>query len=63
MLTIFNMRGQKIRTLVDGQYGAGYHSVRWDGKDESGNAAASGVYVYQFRASEFLQIRKMLLLR
>ncbi len=62
-LRIFNMLGQEIRTLVDSQYGAGYHSVRWDGKTESGNAAASGVYVYQFRAGDFLQTRKMLLLR
>ncbi len=63
VLKIFNVRGQEIRTLVDADYGAGYHSARWDGKNESGKAAASGVYVYQFRAGSFSHVKKMLLVR
>ncbi len=48
-LTIFNIVGQRVRTLVDGPKTAGYHSVRWDGKDDFGNEVASGVYVYRIR--------------
>ncbi len=60
---IFNLLGEEIRTLVDEERAAGYHTLRWDGKDKNGNAAASGVYLYQYRAGDFLQVRKMSLLR
>ncbi len=47
--TIFNIVGQKVRSLLNGPKAAGYHSVLWDGKDEFGNEVASGVYVYRIR--------------
>lgn len=63
ILRIFNVRGQVIRTLVEAQYEPGYHSIGWDGKDKNGNAASSGIYLYQLRAGSFAQIRKMTLLK
>jgi hypothetical protein len=63
VLKIFNILGSEVRTLVDKQYEAGYHNVRWDGKDKQGNPVASGVYLYQLRAGSFSQVRKMSLLR
>jgi hypothetical protein len=60
---IFSTLGEEIRTVVDGQYEAGYHRVRWDGKDKNGNPMASGMYLYQLRAGNFSQVRKMSLLR
>jgi hypothetical protein len=63
VVKIFNINGEEIRALVDGQYEAGYHRVRWDGKDKNGNAVASGVYLYQLRAGSFSQVKKMSLLR
>ena len=60
---IFNTLGQEIRTLTDIHYEAGFHSVRWDGKDNNGNAVSSGIYLYQLQAGSFSQIRKMTLLR
>jgi len=62
-LTIFNLQGQKIRTLFSGQQSAGTHRVKWNGVDENGNAVASGVYLCQMRAGKFVKARKMLLLR
>ena len=62
-LTIFNLQGQKIRTLFSGQQSAGTHRVKWNGVDENGNAVASGVYLYQIRAGKFVKARKMSLLR
>jgi len=63
VLRIFNTLGQEIRTLVNAQYEAGYHSVRWDAKDKNGNTVPSGVYLYQLRAGEFAQVKKMSLIR
>jgi flagellar hook assembly protein FlgD len=63
VVKIFNINGEEIRTLVDTPYQAGYHRVRWDGKDKHGNPAASGVYLYQLQAGSFSQVRKMSLLR
>ena len=63
VLKIFTMIGEEIRTLVDEQREAGYHSVNWDGKDENGHPVASGVYLYQLRAGSFSQVQKMNLLR
>lgn len=63
VVSIFNVLGEKIRTLVDAPYEAGYHSVLWDGKDEYGDLVVSGVYLYQLRAGEFSQVRKMSLIR
>ncbi len=63
VLKIFNIFGEEIRTLVDEQREAGYHRVRWDGKDENGKPVTSGVYLYQLRAGSFSQVKKMSLLR
>ncbi len=62
-LKIFNTLGEEIRTLADAPFEAGYHRVLWDGKDEHGKPVASGVYLYQLRAGEFSEVRKMSLLR
>ena len=62
-VTIFNTRGREIRRLVDGNYAAGYHSIRWNGMDNQGNPVSSGVYLYQLRTSTFSQVRKMSLMR
>ncbi len=63
VLRIYNTLGEEIRTLADGQYAAGYHRVRWDGKNRNGNPVPSGIYFYQFRAATFSQVKKMNLLR
>jgi len=63
VISIYNTLGQQIGTLIDTQYAAGFHSVRWDGKDRNGSPVSSGVYLYQIQAGEFSQVRKMSLLR
>lgn len=63
VVRIFNVIGEEIRTLVNSPYEAGYHGVRWNGKDNRGNDVASGVYLYQIHAGEFSQVLKMSLLR
>jgi len=62
-LTIYNLKGQKIRTLVNAMKETGFHSVSWNGKDNVGNLVASGVYIYLLRAGGFVDAKKLTLLR
>jgi hypothetical protein len=62
-LEVFNLLGQKVKTLIDQHLSAGRHSVEWDGTDDSRNAVASGIYLYRMRAGDFSHARKMLILR
>jgi hypothetical protein len=57
-LEVYNISGQKLATLVDGQQEAGYRSVTWE---DSG--AASGVYFYKLTAGDFTEVKRMTLLR
>ena len=62
-ILIYNIKGQKVKTLVNGSYTAGEHSVVWDGTDDNGNRLGSGVYLYKMTAGDFTETRKMLLLK
>jgi hypothetical protein len=62
-LTVFNVLGQQVRTLVDDYMPAGYQTVTWDGTDNTGVTVASGVYFYRIAAGEFAATKKMLLLK
>ena len=61
-LNIYNITGQMIRSLCAGHEKQGIHRITWDGRDDSGNPASSGVYLYRLEAGNFTQTRKMLLL-
>ena len=62
-LRIYNMRGNEIRILVKDKKAAGMNTVAWDGKDSRGNQVASGVYIYQIRTNEFVDSKKLILMR
>jgi len=63
-LRIFDPAGRLVRTLVDGPEATARHYViRWDGEDQLGRRAASGIYYYQLRAGSVVQTRRMVLLR
>ncbi len=62
-LTIYNVRGQKVRTLVDERMKAGKHLILWDGTDDNGNRQASGVYLYRVKSGELDRSRKMILIK
>jgi len=62
-LSIYNVLGQHVKTLVDEMQRAGRQSVTWDGTDASGTSVASGVYFYKIRAGDFSNTKKMLLLK
>lgn len=62
-LSIFNVLGQKITSLINGRLPAGYHSAVWDGTDSKGEPVSSGVYFYQLTVDSRGTGRKMLLLK
>ncbi|MEA2097253.1 MAG: Ig-like domain-containing protein [Candidatus Cloacimonadota bacterium] len=62
-IEIFNIKGAKIRTLVDEHKNVGFHNTVWDGKDNSGKLVASGMYFYSMNTEEYHRIRKMVLLK
>ncbi|PWB74286.1 hypothetical protein C3F09_04125 [candidate division GN15 bacterium] len=62
-LEIYNLLGQKVRTLVDAPMTAGNHSVMWNATDQSGRSVSSGVYFYRLVAGEQTASRKMVLLK
>ena len=62
-LTVFDVLGRAVRTLVAHKQAAGAHSAVWDGRDDLGRQLASGVYVYRLEAGDFTKSAKMLLLK
>jgi hypothetical protein len=62
-LAIYNILGEEVRTLIDRELSAGTYHLEWDGRDKSGRAVASGVYLYKLTAGETVQSRKMILLK
>lgn len=62
-VTIYNVRGQRVRTLYDGRQGAGTHTLSWDGRDTGGRLLSSGIYLYRLEAGQFHQTRKMTLMK
>jgi len=62
-LTIYNVRGQLVKTLVYGFQEAGRYAVVWQGDDSLGNPVSSGVYFYRLETTSSVETRRMLLLR
>ncbi len=62
-LTIYNLVGQEVRTLVNNRQDAGYKTVVWDGLNSRGSRVASGIYIYRLQAGDFVQARKMILMK
>ncbi len=62
-LTIYDILGKKIRTLVNEEKTAGYHFVNWNGKTDRGISATSGIYFYELKCEGFCQKKKLLLIK
>lgn len=62
-LSIFNTKGQKVKTLVNQNLEPSKYRVSWNGSDEKGNTVSSGVYFYKLKTKDFQQTRKMLFVK
>jgi hypothetical protein len=62
-LSVYNVLGQHVATLVNHEESAGIHSVRWNGSDDNGIPVSSGLYFYVIRAENYIERKKMVLLK
>jgi len=62
-LSVYNMLGQKVRTITDGWQPPGYYTVQWDGKNEQGRKAAAGVYLYHLKAAGCQETQKIVVVK
>ena len=62
-MDVYNVAGQKVKTLVNDNLNAGHHSVPWNGANDNGQKVAAGVYLVRMATSEFSATRKMTVLR
>ena len=62
-LKVYNILGRVVRTLVDEKKLPGTYQVVWDGKDQNKEEVASGIYFYKLKASDYVETKKMILLK
>jgi flagellar hook assembly protein FlgD len=62
-LSIYNLLGQEIRTLVQGTFNPGSYRVQWDGKDNWGRSVSTGIYLYRLEGKDFSLTRRMALIK
>ncbi len=62
-LTVYDITGSLVKTLIDGSIESGSHSIVWDGKDDNGAEISSGVYFYRLSDSSGKNVRRMTLLK
>jgi FlgD Ig-like domain len=62
-VNVFNIMGQKVRILFQGNLEPGIHTIKWDGKDSSGKQVSGGTYFYYLKSNKFHQIKKMILMK
>jgi hypothetical protein len=63
MITIYDILGKKVRTLVDENLNAGYYTVQWNGLSDNGMSLSSGTYFYKIDAGSFTSVKRMLLIK
>ena len=62
-LDVYDVLGQKVRTLMHGEQVAGVHRAVWDSRDNRGKLVAAGTYFYRLEARDFTQVRKLMLVK
>jgi flagellar hook assembly protein FlgD len=62
-ITIYDIMGRNIKSLVNTDQTAGYRSIRWNATNDLGEPVSAGMYIYMIQAGEFRQTRKMVLLK
>ena len=62
-ITIYDMMGRQVKTLINDQQTAGYRSTQWNATNDAGSPVSAGIYLYMIQAGDFRQTRKMVLLK
>lgn len=62
-IEVFNLKGQKVRTLLNAQIGNGTHSIAWNGRNQAGEQVSSGVYFYRMRTPNYSEIKRLIVIQ
>ncbi len=62
-LSVYNIKGQKVKTIVKDEFESGKHSIIWFGKDKNNKKCSSGIYFYKLKTEKFEKVKKMILLK
>jgi len=62
-ISIYNIHGQKIKSLVKSNMSPGYHQISWHGDDANGISVSNGIYFYIMESSQFIHKKKMLFIK
>jgi flagellar hook assembly protein FlgD len=62
-ISVYDLMGRKVRTLVNGVQSAGYRSVVWNATNDMGRQVSAGVYIYSIQSGDFVQNRKLVLMK
>ena len=62
-LNIYNMKGELVKTLVNENQNAGNYNIIWDGTNDNDDKVASGLYIYRIITSDYVESKKMLMLK
>lgn len=62
-IEVYNLKGQKVKSLVNGKAKSGNHSISWNGTDDNGKKVTSGVYFYRMTSGKYTSSRKMILMK
>ncbi len=62
-IEVYNIRGQKVATIVNNERFSGTQSISWNGKDDNGNTLPSGIYLYKMQSGSYHSTRKMIVLK
>jgi len=63
ILNIYNILGERVKSLVNDNYNSGNYSIQWDATNDLGNKVSSRIYLYRIQTTKFTQVHKMLLLK
>jgi flagellar hook assembly protein FlgD len=62
-LEIFNVMGQRVRTLAEGSHEAGRYQIVWNATNDYGESLSSGMYIYRIQAGDFVSVKKLILMK
>ena len=63
VLEIYNITGQKVRTLAQGQHEPGRYRIQWNATNDLGQPLSSGMYIYRIQAGSFVSVKKLILMK
>jgi flagellar hook assembly protein FlgD len=62
-ITVYNIKGQVVKTLTNQNYPSGNHQLIWNGKDDKGRSVSSGIYMYRMETPSYSKTMKMMLMK